>query len=197
MNTAAFIIGIIILGASIVVSAFLIVSALSVSAGDKKSGGSVSLQQPMLSFFTEYDAADYLGVSLNELDFMRLNGMLKGSYMAYITLEQTGEEEYIDIIDGVEVTKTRPVRSNVTRYIYNRDVLDKCVLELMSKETTIDTTERKQKQKKNKQAKKENPIVVTGSDDYNSDVDTDSGDEEQFFYENGMKQAEIVIEKNI
>lgn len=156
MNTAAFIIGIIILSISIVGAAFLLVSGMTVGRG-KKDSSTMSLQQPMLNFLTEYDAADYLGVSLNELDYMRVNGMLQGSFVSLTTLEQVGEEEYYDIVDGVEVVKTRPVMSNVTRYIYHREVLDNCMLQLMKDGSAIDSTDKNRgRNKKNKNGRRQN-----------------------------------------
>lgn len=188
MSTAAFIIGVIILSISVVGAAFLIVSALSVNTG-KKENGPMALQQPMLNFLTEFDAADYLGVSLNELDFMRVNGMLEGAFLSLVTLEQTGEEEYYDIVDGVEVVKTRPVMSNVTRYIFNREVLDQSMLNLMKDATIIDTTERKNKN--NKKNNKKN---------YSHDVKKDNKENEKKAAapaDDAEKKPEIVIEKTI
>ncbi|MBQ6796541.1 MAG: hypothetical protein IJP10_00860 [Clostridia bacterium] len=188
MSTAAFIIGVIILSISVVGAAFLIVSALSVNTG-KKENGPMALQQPMLNFLTEFDAADYLGVSLNELDFMRVNGMLEGAFLSLITLEQTGEEEYYDIVDGVEVVKTRPVMSNVTRYIFNREVLDQSMLNLMKDATIIDTTERKNKNNKKNNKKNHSHDVKKDNKENEKKADAPADDAE--------KKPEIVIEKTI
>ena len=188
MSTAAFIIGVIILSISVVGAAFLIVSALSVNGG-KKEGGPMALQQPMLNFLTEFDAADYLGVSLNELDFMRVNGMLEGAFLSLVTLEQTGEEEYYDIVDGVEVVKTRPVMSNVTRYIFNREVLDQSMLNLMKDATIIDTTERKNKNNKKNNKKNHSHGEKKDNKENEKKADAPADDAE--------KKPEIVIEKTI
>lgn len=187
MSTAAFIIGIIILSLSIVGAAFLIVSGTFAGSSGKKESTPMALQQPMLNFLTEFDAADYLGVSLNELDFMRVNGMLEGAFISLVTLEQTGEEEYYDIVDGVEVVKTRPVMSNVTRYIFNREVLDQNMLKLMKDATTIDTTERKNKKQNRKDKKNHMPSYDNKKEKKEENKKSDDSE----------KKPEIVIEKTI
>lgn len=195
MNTAAFIIGIIILSISIVGAAFLLVSGMAAGRG-KKDSSTMSLQQPMLNFLTEYDAADYLGVSLNELDYMRLNGMLQGSFVSLTTLEQVGEEEYYDIVDGVEVVKTRPVMSNVTRYIYHREVLDTCMLQLMKDGSAIDSTEKNRvRNKKNRNMRRPNEFKQeqTHKTAENTEVKKEEKEEDK----SAEKRPEIVIEKTV
>lgn len=119
----------IILGLCLIVAALLLSGAISGAATALKESTPQPLQQPTLAFLTEYDAADYLGISLNELDYIRSEGLLDGSFVAVTSLEQTGEEDYIDVIDGVEVANSRPVMSNVTRFLFNRQLLDEKMVE--------------------------------------------------------------------
>ena len=125
------IIGFIIVGVCLLGCAFILSAAISGAVSELKETAPQPLQQPTLKYLTEFDAADYIGVSLQELDYMRAEGMLDGSFMAVTSLEQTGEEEYTDIVDGVEVLKTRPVMSNVTRFLFNCQLLDQCILDLI------------------------------------------------------------------
>lgn len=129
MTPLAFIIGTLIIGLCLVAAAFVISGAITGAATAAKESTPQALQQPMLSFLTEYDAADYLGVSLNELDYMRSEGMLENTFVAVTSMEQTGEEEYCAVEDGVEVIKTRPIMSPVTRFLFNRQLLDERMLE--------------------------------------------------------------------
>lgn len=140
MEAWVFIVGMLIFGLCVLGAAFVISAAI---AGSTKSGaGSATLQQPALTFFTEYDASDYLGVSLKELDYMRESGMLDGTFMSVTSLEKTGEEEYAEIVDGVEVRKIRPIMSNITRYLFNKSLLDEKMLEIIKAGRELDTSER-------------------------------------------------------
>ncbi len=185
MSTTAFIIGMIILGLCIVVAALLLSGSISGAAAALKESSPQTLQQPTLSFLTEYDAADYLGISLNELDYIRSEGLLNGAFIAVTSLEQTGEETYHDYEDGVEVTKTRPIMSNVTRFLFNRQLLDEKMMEAIKEGSHINpfrtkNQEKKSGSKKNKQndnghaPKKEkevqkHPVVQIIADDVDED----------------------------
>ena len=140
MTSLAFIIGTLITGLCLVAAAFIISGAITGAAAASKESAPQSLQQPTLSFLTEFDAADYLGVSLNELDFMRGEGMLDNTFVAVTSMEQTGEEEYYAMEDGVEVIKVRPVMSPVTRFLFNRQLLDERMLELIKQGQHVNPT---------------------------------------------------------
>ncbi|MBE6760462.1 MAG: hypothetical protein E7554_10350, partial [Ruminococcaceae bacterium] len=168
LTTAAFIIGMIILGLCVVVAAVVLSGAINGAASALKESSPQSMQQPTLTFLTEYDAADYLGISLNELDYIRSEGLLEGAFIAVTSLEQTGEESYVDYEDGVEVGKTRPVMSNVTRFLFNRQLLDEKMMEAIRDGKHINpfrtkAQEKKQGGKKNGKSgenKKNKPAVV-------------------------------------
>ncbi len=147
LSTAAFIIGMIILGLCFVVAALLLSGAINGAAAALKESSPQSMQQPMLTFLTEYDAADYLGISLNELDYIRSEGMLDGSFVAVTSLEQTGEDYYMDFEDGVEVKKSRPIMSNVTRFLFNRQLLDEKMMEAIKNGQNINPLRTKQEKK--------------------------------------------------
>lgn len=129
--TTAIIIASVIVGLCLIGAALIISSGVAGAAASMKESAPQALQQPTLKFFTEFDAADYLGVSLNELDYLRSEGLLDGSFMAVTSLEQTGEEEYTDIVDGIQVVKVRPVMANVTRFLFNRELLDEKVCNII------------------------------------------------------------------
>lgn len=148
LSTAAFIIGMIIVGLCLVVGALILSGAINGAAAALKESAPQSLQQPTLTFLTEYDAADYLGISLNELDYIRSEGLLDGAFIAVTSLEQTGEEEYADYEDGVEVTKVRPVMSNVTRFLFNRQLLDEKMMEAIRNGSHINPFRSKNQDKK-------------------------------------------------
>ena len=167
LSTAAFIIGMIILGLCVVVAALVLSGAINGAASALKESAPQSMQQPTLTFLTEYDAADYLGISLNELDYIRSEGLLEGAFIAVTSLEQTGEENYVDYEDGVEVGKTRPVMSNVTRFLFNRQLLDEKMMEAIRDGKHINpfrakAQDKKQSGKKNKSGSegKKKPAVV-------------------------------------
>jgi len=158
MSSFAFIIGMLILGLCCVGAAFIISASIAAAAATAKESAPQSLQQPMLSFFTEFDAADYLGISLNELDYMRSEGMLDGTFTAVTSVEQTGEEEYYAMEDGLEVVKLRPVMSPVTRFLFNRQLLDERMLQLIKEGKHINPTRTKGSSKPaNKQSKNSKP----------------------------------------
>jgi|GEM_PF-2001697 len=149
LSTAAFIIGMIILGLCLVAAAFMLSGAINGAAAALKESSPQSMQQPTLTFLTEYDAADYLGISLNELDYIRSEGMLDGSFVAVTSLEQTGEDYYVDFEDGVEVRKSRPIMSNVTRFLFNRQLLDEKMMEAIKSGRNINPLRTKQDKKQN------------------------------------------------
>lgn len=160
------------MGICVVGGALILAGAIAgAGAFGAKNHGTQALQQPMLAFLTEFDAADYLGVSLNELDYMREHGMLAGAFLPVTSLEQTGEEEYYDIVDGLEVVKVRPVMSNVTRYLFHRELLDRKVLEMMKDGRNLNTSEEsaRRRSKKKPAAKTESPITVISSDSDDTD----------------------------
>lgn len=132
-----------ILGICAVGAAFIISGAITGAAAAAKESAPQSLQQPMLSFFTEFDAADYLGISLNELDYMRGEGMLDNTFVAVTSMEQTGEEEYYAMEDGLEVIKLRPVMAPVTRFLFNRQLLDERMLQLIKEGKHVNPTRAK------------------------------------------------------
>ena len=68
MSTTTFLIGAAIIGVCLIAAAFILSGAVTASARALKESTPQTLQQPTLAFLTEFDAADYLGVSLNELD---------------------------------------------------------------------------------------------------------------------------------
>jgi len=140
MTPVAFIIGTLITGICLVAAAFIISGAITNAAASTKESAPQPLQQPTLTFLTECDAADYLGISLNELDYMRSEGMLDNTFVAVTSLEQTGEEEYYAKEDGVEVLKVRPVMSHVTRFLFNRQLLDERMLELIRQGQHVNPT---------------------------------------------------------
>ncbi len=150
MTSVAFIIGTLIVGICIVAAAFILSGAVTGAAAASKESAPQSLQQPTLSFLTEFDAADYLGVSLNELDYMRGEGMLENTFVAVTSMEQTGEEEYYAMEDGVEVVKVRPVMSPVTRFLFNRQLLDERMLEIIKQGQHVNPTRPKNTHKKSK-----------------------------------------------
>lgn len=152
MTSLAFIIGMLILGICVVGAAFILSGAIAGAAAASKESAPQVLQQPMLSFFTEFDAADYLGISLNELDYMRGEGMLDETFVAVTSMEQTGEEEYYAMEDGLEVIKLRPVMSPVTRFLFNRQLLDERMLQLIKEGKHVNPT-RAKSSNPNKQSK--------------------------------------------
>lgn len=156
MTSLAFIFGMLILGICCVGAAFIISASITGAAAAAKESAPQSLQQPMLSFFTEFDAADYLGISLNELEYMRGEGMLDNTFVAVTSIEQTGEEEYYAMEDGLEVIKLRPVMSPVTRFLFNRQLLDERMLQLIKEGKHINPTRAKSSSKQGKQGKSGN-----------------------------------------
>lgn len=152
MNTAI-IIGFIILGVCLIGCSFILSGAVTGAAAALKNTDTQMLQQPTMNFLTEFDAADYLGLSLNELDYMRSEGLLENTFIAVTSLEQTGDEEYSTYEDGVQVTKVRPVVSPVTRFLYNTQLLDKRMLELIKDGQHINPASRK------RQKGQEKPLV--------------------------------------
>ena len=144
MNTAI-IIGFIILGICVIGAAFILSGAITGAATALKNNENPVLQQPTMRYLTEFDAADYLGVSLNELDFMRSEGLLDNTFIAVTSLEQTGEESYNTYDDGVQVSKNRPVMSSVTRFLFNTELLDKRMLELINDGQHINPLRKKSK----------------------------------------------------
>ncbi len=147
MTSFAFIIGTLIIGLCLVAASFIISGSITGAAAASKESAPQSLQQPTLSFLTEFDAADYLGISLNELDYMRGEGMLDNTFVAVTSMEQTGEEEYYAMEDGVEVIKVRPVMSPVTRFLFNRQLLDERMLEIIKQGQHVNPTRAKNSSK--------------------------------------------------
>ncbi len=198
MSTAAFIIGMVILGACLVTAALLLSGAINGAAAALKESAPQSMQQPTLTFLTEYDAADYLGISLNELDYIRSEGMLDGSFVAVTSLEQTGEDYYVDFEDGVEVRKSRPIMSNVTRFLFNRQLLDEKMMEAIKNGQNINPLrtkqEKKQKPKKHHDEKKpssksgDRPERKEGSDSEKPRAEKKNQDREPVRF-NGPKAA--------
>lgn len=154
MTSLAFIVGTLIIGICLIGGAFIISGAVTGAAAVSKESSPQALQQPTLSFLTEYDAADYIGISLNELDYMRGEGMLDDTFIAVTSLEQTGEEEYYETVDGVETLRTRAIKSPVTRFLFNRQLLDERLLELIKEGQHINPTRGRSNYKQNKQNKK-------------------------------------------
>ncbi len=160
--TTAIIVGFIILGLCIVGAAFILSGAITGSASALKEVQPQTLQQPTMRFLTEYDTADYLGVSLNELDYMRSEGLLDGTFLPITGLEKTGETEYCDFEDGHEVVKTRAVMSNVTRFLFNVELLDKKMLEVIADGETVNP-HRKDGASKKSSNKKNSPVKSDSS----------------------------------
>ena len=156
MTSLAFIVGTLIIGICLIGGAFIISGAVTGAAAVSKESSPQALQQPTLSFLTEYDAADYIGISLNELDYMRGEGMLDDTFIAVTSLEQTGEEEYYETVDGVETVRTRAVKSPVTRFLFNRELLDERLLELIKEGQHINPTRGRSNYKQSKQNKQKN-----------------------------------------
>lgn len=146
----------IVLGLCVVIASLLLSGAISGAASALRESTPQSLQQPTLTFLTEYDTADYLGISLNELDYIRSEGILDGAFIAVTSLEQTGEETYADYEDGVEVIKTRPVMSNVTRFLFNRQLLDEKMTEAIRNGNHINPYRSKSQNQDKKQGGKKN-----------------------------------------
>ena len=119
MNTAAFIIGMIILGILTLISAFVVAGAVTNASSKANSAEADApvLRQPEMKYFNDYDTADYLGISVSELDDMRKAGLLDGTFVTLLS----GESEFDE-----------------RRYIYSRELIDKRMNDMMKDQKTID-----------------------------------------------------------
>ncbi len=156
MTSVAFIVGTLIIGFCLIGAAFIISGAVTGAAAASKESAPQPLQQPTLSFLTEFDAADYIGISLEELEYMRGEGMLDDTFIAVTSLEQTGEEDYYTTVDGVETRKTRPIMAPVTRFLFNRELLDVRLLELIKEGQHVNPARGRSNYKQNKQKSAQN-----------------------------------------
>lgn len=137
MTVTAFIVGTVILGVLILVSAFVVAGA--VTGASKAGEGETALRQPEMSYFDEYEAADYIGVSAEEMAAMREQGLLSGIFVEITASEECGEEEYYDEDeDGNEIVRTRPAYDTVTRFIYSKKLLDEALLKLIKDGKELD-----------------------------------------------------------
>lgn len=152
MTPIAFIIGMAVLGVCIIIAAVILSGAVTGAAASLKEGTPKALQQPVLNFLTEFDAADYLGLGITELDYIRNEGMLDGTFIAVTSLEQTGVNEYTEFENGVEVTKTMPIKAQVTRFLFDRELLDEKMLELIREGKHINPYRKKIKKAKAEKA---------------------------------------------
>ncbi len=135
MSTISFIIGMLILGIFTLVSAFIIAGAITASGNQKSSG---SLRQPEMKYFSDFETADYLGVTVAELEALRNQGILDGTYSTLLTTDPNGVEEYYDVDStGREIVRTRPVAVDAVRYFYSRELLDSRMNELLKDGKTI------------------------------------------------------------
>lgn len=162
MTSIAFIIGMAVLGVCIIVAAVILSGAITGAAASLKEGSPKALQQPVLNFLTEFDAADYLGLGITELDYVRNEGMLDGTFIAVTSLEQTGVSEATEFENGVEVTKSKPVMAQVTRFLFDKELLDQKMLELIREGKHINPYRKKNKKAKSAKVEekpvKEEPI---------------------------------------
>ncbi len=137
MSTISFIIGMIILGIFTLVSAFVIAGAITSSGKDSAENAPV-LRQPEMKYFNDFDAADYLGITTDELALLREQGILDGVYSTILTVDPNGTEEYYDVDStGREVVRTRNVTMEAVRFIYSRELLDDRMNEMMKDGKTV------------------------------------------------------------
>lgn len=137
MTVTGFIVGVIILGLLILISAFVVAGAITVAS--KETPEEPVLRQPEMKYLNEYDASDYLGITPEELEVLRAQGKLKGAFITIESVEDDGEEEYFDVDDnGNEVIDRRPVFRDTTRYLYSREMLDEKMAEMLREEKTLD-----------------------------------------------------------
>lgn len=175
MSPISFIIGMAVLGVCIIIAAVILSGAITGAAAAIKENTPKAYRQPELKFMTEFDAADYLGLNINELDYARNEGLLDGTFIAITSLEQTGVSEQSAYENGVEVTKTTPIKAQVTRFMFDRDLLDKKLLELIRDGKHINPYRRKNK--KAKAAKTaEKPIYEEPAQELPEEVPTPAED---------------------
>lgn len=137
MSTISFIIGMLILGLLTLISAFIIAGAVTVS-GKNKSSDEPVLRQPEMKYFNDFDTADYLGITVEELTALRENELLDGVYTTLLTLDPNGTEEFYDVDStGREIISTRPATTEAVRYIYSRELLDERMNEIMKDGKTL------------------------------------------------------------
>ncbi len=137
MSTITFIIGMLILGLLTLISAFVIAGAVTVS-GKGKNADEPVLRQPEMRYFTDFDTADYLGITVDELAALREKELLDGVYVTVLSTDPNGTEEYYDVDStGREVIRTRPATVETVRCIYSKELLDARMNEIMKDGKTI------------------------------------------------------------
>ncbi len=137
MSTISFILGMLILGILTLISAFIIAGAITVS-GKSKNADEPVLRQPEMKYFNDFDTADYLGITVEELESLRNSELLDGVYTTLLTVDNNGTEEYYDIdANGQEVIRTRPATVEAVRYIYSRELLDARMNDIMKDGKTL------------------------------------------------------------
>ncbi len=137
MSTISFIIGMLILGILTLISAFVVAGSVTVS-GKNKSSDEPVLRQPEMKYFNDFDTADYLGITVAELEAMRDNDLLDGVYTTILTTDPNGVEEYYDVdASGREVIRTRPANVDAVRYIYSKELLDQRMNDIMKDGKTL------------------------------------------------------------
>lgn len=137
MSTISFIIGMLILGILTLISAFIIAGAITVS-GKGRNADEPVLRQPEMKYFNDFDTADYLGITVEELEALRNNELLDGVYTTILTVDNNGTEEYYDVdANGQEVIRTRTATVEAVRYIYSRELLDARMNDIMKDGKTL------------------------------------------------------------
>lgn len=137
MSGAAFIIGVILLGVLVIGAAFVVAGAVSAPGKDEES--SAVLRQPEIKYFNDFEAADYLCISIAELNSMREKGLLKGTFITLRTTDDGSSEQYYDVdSNGNEVVRSRPTRRDTIRCIYSIEALDERMRELLEDGDIID-----------------------------------------------------------
>lgn len=130
MSTISFIIGMLILGVFTLISAFVIAGAITVFG--KSKGSDPVFGQPEMKYFNDFDTADYLGITVEELEAMREQKLFDGVYTTILTTDPNGVEEYYAVDStGREVVRTRPATVDAVRYVYSKDLLDQRMNELL------------------------------------------------------------------
>jgi hypothetical protein len=130
----------IILGILFLAAAFIVAGAVTGASSSWEEKPPV-FKHPELMFFNHFEAADYLAISVEELNMMVEKELLDGVFVAITSMTETGEEPYYDYDEnGKEIVLSRPVIEPVTRYVFSRKKLDERMLEIFAKGNHLDFT---------------------------------------------------------